>query len=65
MGIEIDLEKIMNQDLCKITKHLGNTLLVDNMPYRTYLNLPFNAIFVKSYEYVPKQDNYLMKILLQ
>jgi hypothetical protein len=26
--------------------------------------MPFNAIFVESYEYVPKEDNYLMKILL-
>jgi hypothetical protein len=43
--------------------HLGNTLLVDNTPYRTYLNLLSNAIFVESYEYVPKEDNYLMKIL--
>jgi hypothetical protein len=32
------------------------------MPYRTYLNPPFNAIFVESYEYTPKEDNYLMKI---
>ncbi len=34
------------------------------MPYKTYLNLPFNAIFAESYEYVPIKDNYLMKILL-
>jgi hypothetical protein len=26
--------------------------------------LPFNAIFVESYEYAPKEDNYLMKTLL-
>jgi len=44
--------------------HLENTLLVDDMPYIICLNLPFNAIFVESYEYVPKEDNYLMKILL-
>ncbi len=43
--------------------HLGNTLLVDDTPCKTCLNLPFNAIFVESYEYVPKEDNYLMKIL--
>jgi hypothetical protein len=29
-----------------LNTHLGNTLLVDNMPYRTYLNPPFNAIFL-------------------
>jgi hypothetical protein len=34
------------------------------MSYKTCLNLPFNAIFVESYEYTPKEDNYLMKILL-
>jgi hypothetical protein len=44
--------------------HLGNTLLVDNMPYKTCFNLPFNAIFVESYAYVSKEQNYLMKILL-
>jgi hypothetical protein len=32
------------------------------MPYRTYLNPPFNAIFVESYEYAPKENNYLMMI---
>ncbi len=44
--------------------HLGNTLLVDNTPYRTYLSLPFNAMFVESYGYAPKEDNYLMTTLL-
>jgi hypothetical protein len=34
------------------------------MPYKSYLNLPFNAIFVEFYEYAPKKDNYLMKIFL-
>jgi hypothetical protein len=34
------------------------------MLYRTYLNPPFNAIFVESYEDLPKEDNYLMKTLL-
>jgi len=33
------------------------------MLYKTCLNLPFSAIFVKSYEDVPKEDNYLMKTL--
>jgi hypothetical protein len=36
---------------------------VSNMPYKTYLNPPANAIFVKSYEYAPKEDNYLMETL--
>jgi hypothetical protein len=44
--------------------HLGNTLLVDDTLYIIYLNLPFNAIFVESYEYVPKEDNYLMNFFL-
>jgi hypothetical protein len=34
------------------------------MFYKTYLNPPFNVIFVKSYEYTPKEDNHLMKIHL-
>ncbi len=34
------------------------------MPYKTCLNPPSNAIFVESYEYVLKEDNYLMKVLL-
>ncbi len=44
--------------------HLRNTLLVNDTPYNTCLNPPFNAIFVESYEDLPKKDNYLMKILL-
>jgi hypothetical protein len=35
--------------------------LVDDTPYKTCLNPPFNAIFVESYEYTPKENNYLMK----
>jgi len=42
---------------------LGNTLLEDDMPYKTCLNLPFNAIFVECYEDLPKEDYYLMKTL--
>jgi len=101
MCIEINLQRIIGQDLCKINKHFlqfpfkmdynfvnhpthdktiyhknlsdfspryfnthrGNTLLVDDMPYKTCMNPPFNAIFVKSYEDLPKKDNYLMKTL--
>ncbi len=101
-SIEIDLQRIMGWDLCKINKHflqfpikpshyhvnhlthdkliyhkilfdfflryfdthLGNTLLVDDMPHKTYLNSPFDAIFVKSYEYMLKEYNYLMKTIL-
>jgi len=29
--------------------------------YKTCLNPPFNAIFIESNEYMPKEDNYLMK----
>ncbi len=99
MNIEIELQRIMGQNICKINKHflefpiksncycvnhlthdkliyhknifdffpryldthLGNTLLVDDTPYRNCLNPPSNAIFVESYEYVPKEDNYFMK----
>jgi len=33
--------------------HLGNTLLVDDMPYKTCQNPPFNVIFIESYEDMP------------
>ncbi len=100
MGIEIDSQRIIGRNLCKINKHflqfpfkrnykcvdypthdktiyhknlsyffpkylsthLGNTLLLNDTPYKTYLNPPFNAIFVEFYEDLPKEDNYLMKI---
>jgi hypothetical protein len=101
-SIEINLQRMMGLDLCKINKHfllfpikvghylvnrlphdkliyhtnlfyffpwypnihLGNTLLVNNTPYRTYLNPSFNAIFVEFYEYAPKEDSYLTKTFL-
>ncbi len=44
--------------------HLGNTLLVDDTPYRTCQNLPFNVIFIKYHEDVPKEDNYFLKAFL-
>jgi len=47
-----------------LNTHLGNTLLVNDTPYRIYLNPPFNAIFVESYEDLPKEDSYFMKIFL-
>jgi hypothetical protein len=34
------------------------------MAYKNCLNLPFNVIFVETYEDLPKEDNYLMKTLL-
>jgi len=34
------------------------------MPYKTFLNPPFNVIFVESYEYAPKEDNDPMKTLI-
>ncbi len=101
-SIEINPQRIIGQNLCKINKHflrfpfkryynhvnhpthdkiiyhknlfyffprylnihLGNTLLVDDMPYRTCLNPPFNAIFVEFYKDLPKENNYLMKTFL-
>ncbi len=43
--------------------HLRNTLLVDDMPYKTYQNPPFNAIFIESYKEVLKEDNYFLRTL--
>ncbi len=39
-------------------------MLVDDTPYRTYLNPSFNAIFIESFEYMPKEENYLMNTFL-
>jgi len=47
-----------------LNTHLGNTLLIDNMPYRTCQNPPLNVIFVKSYEDVKEEDNYFMGTFL-
>jgi hypothetical protein len=45
LGLEINPQRIMGQYLCKINNtHLGNTLLVDDTPYKTCLNPHFNAI---------------------
>jgi len=98
-SIDINLQRIIGQNLCKINKHfmqfpfkrdyncidhpirdksiyhknlsnffpmyldthLGNTLWEDNMPYKTFLNPPINAIFVEAYKDLPKEDNYLIK----
>jgi len=47
-----------------ISTHLGNTFLVDDTSYNTCLKMAFNAIFVESYEDLPKEDNYFMKTFL-
>jgi hypothetical protein len=40
--------------------HLGNALLVDDTPYKTCQNPPYNVIFVESYKDVDEEDNYLL-----
>jgi hypothetical protein len=47
-----------------LNTHLGNTLLIDNMPYRTRQNPPLNVIFVKSHEHMKEEDNYFMGTFL-
>jgi len=47
-----------------LIKYLGNTLLVDNMPYKTCQNPPLNDIFVESYDDVKKKDNYFLGTFL-
>jgi hypothetical protein len=44
--------------------HLGNTLLVDDMPYKTCQNPHFNVIFIEFYEDMPEEENYLLGSLL-
>jgi hypothetical protein len=40
--------------------HLGNALLVDDTPYKTCQNPPYNVIFVEFYEDVKEEDNYFL-----
>lgn len=44
--------------------HVGNTLLVDDTPYKSLFNGPFNAIYVKSFEKFGRDDNYLLGTIL-
>jgi hypothetical protein len=30
--------------------HVGNTLLIDDMPYKSMFNGPYNAIFLESFD---------------
>jgi hypothetical protein len=43
--------------------HLRNILLVDDTPYKTYQNPPFNAIFIESYKEMPKEHNHFLRII--
>jgi hypothetical protein len=44
--------------------HLGNTLSIDNMPYRICQNPPLNVIFVEFYKDTREEDNYLLGTFL-
>ncbi|XP_027154926.1 uncharacterized FCP1 homology domain-containing protein C1271.03c-like [Coffea eugenioides] len=57
-------KKIMFKDLRKVWKDfeqygLSNTLLVDDSPYKSFLNPRYNAIFPESYAFSSEKDNYL------
>ncbi len=40
--------------------HVGNTLLVDDTPYKNTFNEPFKALFLESFHNSNKDDNYLL-----
>jgi hypothetical protein len=44
--------------------HVGNMLLVDNMPYESMLNGPYSAIFLESFDSLCGEDLYLLGFVL-
>jgi hypothetical protein len=44
--------------------HVNNMLLVDDMPYKSMFNNSYNAIFVKSFDDLRKEDQYLLGFVL-
>ncbi len=43
--------------------HVGNTLLVDDIPYKNMFNEPFSAISLQSFHNSNKDDNYLLWVI--
>jgi hypothetical protein len=43
--------------------HTGNTLLVDNTPYKNMFNGPYNAIFLDSFDGYYGEDHYLLGLV--
>jgi hypothetical protein len=44
--------------------HVGNTLLIDNTPYKNMFNGPYNAIFLDSFDNRCGEDHYLLGFIL-
>jgi hypothetical protein len=44
--------------------HVSNMLLVDDMPYKSMFNDSYSAIFVESFDDLPRQDQYLLGFVL-
>jgi hypothetical protein len=44
--------------------HVGNTLLVNNNPYKNMFNGFYNAIFLESFDSLRGEDNYLLGNIL-
>ncbi len=44
--------------------YVGNTLLIDDTPYKSMFNGPYTAIFEKSFDGYGRDDNYLLHIIL-
>lgn len=66
------INKLINPFLTKTNYHKNlydffpryfSIHLVDDTPYKTYQNPPFNAIFIKSYKEMPKEHNYFLRII--
>jgi len=44
--------------------HIGNTLFVDNMPYKNMFNDSYSAIFLESFDSLHGKDQYLLRFVL-
>jgi hypothetical protein len=56
-----------NFEKCVFHKNLGveNTLLIDNTPYKSLFNEPYNVIFVETYDSsIGDNNNYLLGIIM-
>jgi len=44
--------------------HASNTLFIDDTLYKNIFNNPYNAIFLKSFNNLRKEDQYLLGFVL-
>jgi hypothetical protein len=44
--------------------YVGNALFINDSPYKSMFNGPFNAIFMKSFDVYGRDDNYVLHTIL-